>query len=154
LMTQSESRNQIILERITELVNEGRQVLVLSDRVAHCEEIANQMREQSVNAEALVGKLSKTRRKDLLDRANKGDIRVIAATTLADEGLDLPALDTVILTTPTKAMGRVQQRIGRVMRVHNGKRQPLVIDLIDDPGALRGMARKRYRLYAKLGCIT
>jgi len=153
-MTQSQGRNQVILDRAKDLVSEGRQVLILSDRVAHCQSLAEELREFGISSEALVGKLTKAKRNELLREANEGSIRVITATTIADEGLDLPGLDTVILTTPTKAMGRVQQRIGRVMRTKEGKRTPLVVDLLDEPGALRGLARKRYRLYAKLGCRT
>ena len=71
---------------------------------------------------------------------------------VADEGLDLPGLDTVVLTTPTKAMGRVQQRIGRIMRVREGKKDPLVVDIIDNAPSFRGLAKKRWKFYKKLGC--
>ena len=105
-----------------------------------------------IPAAALVGSLSKKKRAELLKDADDRKLLVITATTIADEGLDLPKLDTVVLTTPTKAMGRVQQRIGRVMRRFPGKRQPLVIDCIDDVGALKGLARKRFKLYNAMGC--
>ena len=49
-------------------------------------------------------------------------------------------------------MGRIQQRIGRIMRVKEGKKVPLVFDVVDDTHEFRGLARKRYRLYLDLGC--
>ena len=97
--------------------------------------------------------MTKKQRAEVLERANNREIQVICATTVADEGLDLPSLDTVVLTTPTKALGRIQQRIGRVMRPHPQKKNPIVIDCVDDNGAMRGLARKRQKLYTKVGCL-
>mgnify|MGYP003147093379 CR=1 FL=1 len=151
-MTRDEGRNAIIVDRIVQAVNEGRQVLVLSDRVEHCQTLANDLADYNLKSAAFVGSVSKKRRQQILEEANAREIDVICATTVADEGLDLPGLDTVMLTTPSKALNRVQQRIGRVMRPHPDKKEPKVIDLVDEPGSLRGIARKRLRLYTRLGC--
>jgi|TARA_R100000482_G_scaffold78198_1_gene30585 superfamily II DNA or RNA helicase len=151
-MTTDPNRNQKILDRVLSACFKGRQILVLSDRVDHCIWIAEQLKAQSIVAEPLVGKMTKKQRADVLQRANDRMIQVVCATTVADEGLDLPSLDTVVLTTPSKAMGRIQQRIGRVMRPHPQKQEPIVIDCVDDSGPMHGLARKRQKLYTKLGC--
>ena len=151
-MTANMYRNEKILKRVAEAVDEGRQVLVLSDRVNHCSLIASEMRHRGYTAEPLVGRMTKKQRAETLEKARKREIQVVCATTLADEGLDLPALDTVVLTTPTKALSRIQQRIGRVMRPHPDKMEPLVIDVVDDLGSMRGLARKRMKLYTRIGC--
>ena len=98
------------------------------------------------------GTMSKKKRAAVLEAADSGELRVIFATTVADEGLDLPGLDTVVLTSPTKAMGRVQQRIGRIMRVAENKQTPLVVDCIDRSGAFFALSKKRMKLYRELGC--
>ena len=151
-MVASTQRNEFIEDVAMQLLETGRQVLLLSDRVAHCEIMAERLQQRGVESQALVGRLSKKRRKELLERAGSGEIRVLTATTLADEGLDLPGLGAVIMTVPTKNMPRVQQRIGRVMRTSEGKQTPIVIDLMDNAGSMRGMARKRCKLYRDLGC--
>ena len=152
-MCGDDHRTQFILDQVDILVrNEGRQVLVLSDRVAHCEQMAEELRGEGLRASALVGKVSKTKRAKILAAADKREIDVIFATCLADEGLDLPGLDTVFLTVPTKALGRVQQRIGRIMRVREGKKTPVVYDLIDNEPFFLAMANKRAKLYRSLGC--
>jgi len=87
-----------------------------------------------------------------LHLANDREIKALFATTVADEGLDLPGLDTLILTTPTKSMGRIQQRIGRIMRRADDKKEPLVIDLVDRSKPLYYMHRKRSRFYKEVGC--
>tara|TARA_R100000084_G_scaffold52897_1_gene22184 strand:- start:522 stop:1898 length:1377 start_codon:yes stop_codon:yes gene_type:complete len=151
-MTTDEDRNDVIRNRILSACNEDRQILVLSDRVDHCIKMAEELSRCGIVAEPLVGKMTKKQRMGVLERADKREIQVVCATTVADEGLDLPSLDTVVLTTPTKALGRIQQRIGRVMRPHPRKKDPLVIDCVDDIGSMRGLARKRNKLYTKIGC--
>jgi superfamily II DNA or RNA helicase len=151
-MTRDHQRNQKILDRILQACYDGRQILVLSDRVDHCIWLADSLKSHTIVAEPLVGKMTKKQRAEVLERANNRQIQVVCATTVADEGLDLPSLDTVVLTTPTKALGRIQQRIGRVMRPHPQKKDPIVIDCVDDNGAMHGLARKRQKLYTKLGC--
>ena len=151
-MVSDSERNQFIEDVAKRLVGTGRQVLLLSDRVAHCEEMAERFRANGLSSEALVGRLSKKKRKSLLERADAGEIQIVTATTLADEGLDLPGLGAVILGVPSKNMPKIQQRIGRVMRTREGKQTPVVIDLMDDAGAMRGMLKKRCRLYRDLGC--
>ena len=152
-MCKDDDRTQLILDKVDICVRQhGRQVLVLSDRVAHCEQMAKQLQDEGLRAAALVGKVSKTKRAELLKKADSREIDVIFATSLADEGLDLPGLDTVFLTVPTKAMGRIQQRIGRIMRTREGKQTPIVFDVVDDEPFFVAMSRKRTRLYNSLGC--
>tara|TARA_R110000824_G_scaffold102100_4_gene242278 strand:- start:639 stop:1994 length:1356 start_codon:yes stop_codon:yes gene_type:complete len=145
-LTQDGRRNEILIAAARAELAEGRQVLVLSDRVGHCRKLATEL-----GGESITGKLSARARAAILGRARAGLVRLVAATSLADEGLDLPGLDTVILATPTKALGKLQQRIGRVMRPAPGKARPRVIDLRDGWGPLLGQARRRDRLYRELG---
>ena len=152
-MCNDETRNRQILEMVQEFVTqEHRQVLVLSDRVQHCIDMAEQTANRGVSAAALVGKMSKKQRAEVLSAADRREVKAIFATTVADEGLDLPGLDTVILTTPTKALGRIQQRIGRIMRTAPNKKKPIVIDLVDNAKPSYYAHKKRAKLYRELGC--
>ena len=153
-MCADEQRNQQILDMIDDLVADERQVLVLSDRVQHCIDMAEKVADRGISAAALVGKMSRKRRAETIQAADSKELQVIFATTVADEGLDLPGLDTLILTTPTKAMGRIQQRIGRIMRTAENKKEPLVIDLVDYSKPLFYLHKKRAKLYRELGCTV
>jgi superfamily II DNA or RNA helicase len=89
-----------------------------------------------------------TRKKERVEgirRIASGDAQILFATQLADEGLDAPLLDAVILMTPQRSASRTIQRAGRVLRALDGKPQPLVIDLVDNEvGILRHQARSRF----------
>jgi len=151
-MVSDEHRNAHIELLVKGFVEQGRQVLVLSDRVKHCQYLAERMAEQGISSATLVGVMSKKQRREVLELADAREIKAVFATTVADEGLDLPGLDTLILTTPTKSMGRIQQRIGRIMRRADNKKTPLVIDCVDTYKPLFYMHKKRDRFYKSLGC--
>ena len=151
-MCDDEDRNEQILEIVESFVMDGRQVLVLSDRVQHCIDMAEHVANRGMSAAALVGKMTKKQRAEVLAAADSRELKAIFATTVADEGLDLPGLDTVVLTTPTKAMGRIQQRIGRIMRAAENKKKPIVVDLVDNSKASWYAYKKRAEFYTKLGC--
>ena len=150
-MVEDYSRNLLVVDTAKRALADGRTVLVLADRVAHCRQLAALITREGYPAEALVGDVSAKRRDEILGRARAGELRCVTATSVADEGLDLPGLDCVIFASPSGNLGRVQQRAGRAGRVCTGKRQPLVYDLVDDWGPYRGYARRRKKLYRSLG---
>jgi len=71
----------------------------------------------------------------------------VSATTLADEGLDITRLSRLILATPAKAQGRTMQRLGRLMRPHPGKGEPVLFDIVDDHPITQRQHRERLRAY-------
>ena len=79
----------------------------------------------------IIGTMGKMARRDVLRRVRAGEVKILFATTLADEGLDLPALDHAWLVSLTRAASKVQQRIGRVCRSLHGKTQPVVTAYVD-----------------------
>ncbi len=145
-LVEDDARNNLIDATIRRLVADGRRVLVLSERVAHCREIARRH-----GGAALVGSLSSSGRASVLDAARAGTLRVVAGTTVADEGLDVPGLDAVVLASPSRQAGRIEQRIGRVMRSAPGKSDCIVVDLVDSWGPLRAQAAARRAVYSRLG---
>jgi superfamily II DNA or RNA helicase len=76
---------------------------------------------------------------------------VLVASTLADEGLDIPRLERIVLAYPGRTRGRTTQRLGRLMRPHPGKSQPVLFDIVDaNVPVLFRQFRERRRLYAEL----
>lgn len=81
--------------------------LVLSERVAHCRTLADMIRPQIDGVEVLTGRLSKRKREQVMQQARSGGLRVIVATQVADEDLDLPELDRLFLTTLCRSTAKV-----------------------------------------------
>lgn len=64
------------------------------------------------------------------------------------EGTDVPALDTLFLSTPR---GDVEQMVGRIQRVFTGKKEPMVLDMVDDIGMCYALGRKRQTIFFGVG---
>jgi superfamily II DNA or RNA helicase len=91
-----------------------------------------------------VAVVGRTRDRDAaFARVRAGEAKVLIATQLADEGLDLPELVAVHLVAPCRAGNRVIQRIGRVMRASSGKARPVVYDYVDNMSLLQSQWRSR-----------
>ena len=86
----------------------------------------------------------------MLDSARAGEIDVLVGTQLLDEGIDLPLLSRVVLAWPARSEGRITQRIGRALRVHEEKAAPVIFDIVDSMvGVLAHQARARRRLFER-----
>lgn len=141
IVTELEARNDLIVETAEDALATGRRVLILSDRREHCFYLQNRL---GSNAKLYVGGMKE---KDLEESA-KSPI-VVATFQLAHEGLDIPALDTVILATPKSD---IKQSIGRIMRETAGKlNDPLIFDIADSWSVFFAMYRKRLKVYREGG---
>jgi superfamily II DNA or RNA helicase len=141
IVTALEARNDLIVETAEDALATGRRVLILSDRREHCFYLQNRL---GSKAKLYVGGMKEAD----LEESAKSPI-VVATFQLAHEGLDIPALDTVILATPKSD---IKQSIGRIMRETAGKlNDPLIFDIADQWSVFFAMYRKRLRVYREGG---
>jgi len=124
-------RNLHIVAEVAGAVEGGYTCLVLTGRVEHAELLTAKLQRLGIRAEALLGKVKKPERDIIRKRMIEGELKVIVATLVADEGLDLPNLSAVFFTFPSKALARILQRSGRVMRPLPGKTEPIIFDYVD-----------------------
>ena len=68
------------------------------------------------NTPFVTGKMKTSQRKEAINDLRQGRIRAMIATSLADEGLDIPTLDSAIDAGGSASATRVNQRIGRTLR--------------------------------------
>lgn len=146
-------RNQMVVNEIRKCVLEGRRTLVLVKLVEHAQRLADWMKESGLDAVSLTGDMPKKLRGQSIDRMRAGTVEVVTATSLADEGLDAPRLDTLFMLQPCGDMGKIEQRIGRVARPHPEALSPRVYDIVDAWGPYRGYAKRRYNLYRSRGWL-
>lgn len=143
-------RNKLINERLIMALEAGRKVLVLSERIAHLQSMEALLREtwpKSKGPMPSVGYYIGGRTEEQLERAAEAQC-IFATSQFAAEGLDIPALDTLFLTTP---MADVEQAIGRILRPCEGKKDPIVVDFRDDKvSQFRKYGEMRDRLYGRV----
>ena len=132
-VTNDADRMYLILTYLSIEASNGHSCLVLSERISHLEDLflIFGTTEPGIRSEILTSKVPKAERKRILREAEEGKVKVIFATKLADEGLDVPRLDRLFLTCPVRSGSKVTQQTGRIMRTFPGKRDAKVYDFVD-----------------------
>ena len=151
-----DGRNLCIADEI--INNMGRSCLILSDRLDHLEFLMRLlppiMRKEAVMVSGkMTTKKGKAEREKAIEDMRSGKKKYLFATyALAKEGLDIPCLERLFLTTPQKDYAVVTQSIGRIARVCEGKSDPIAYDFVDNISYLVKSYKKRCTTYRKNGC--
>jgi superfamily II DNA or RNA helicase len=113
------SDNPYQIEHVVNLAPTGR-ALVLVKYIEQGRRLASLI----PGATFLSGKDPTHKRRQILRDVLSGHCRALVATSLADEGLDLPPLDLLLDCAEGKSTTRAHQRLGRIIRLFEGKDTP------------------------------
>ena len=155
-LTENLCREEVIVNTIK--LNEGKSCLILSDRLGHLEHLmqwlpAHMRRDAVMVSGKMTTKKGKAEREKAIEDMRSGKKKYLFATyALAKEGLDIPRLERLFLTTPQKDYAVVTQSIGRIARVCEGKAKPIAYDFVDNIAYLVKSYKKRCTTYRKNGC--
>lgn len=129
-------RNRALAKVIKQAHDKDRNILVLSDRLEHLNQLA-----KLVNVWGY-GVFTGSSKKNLKSKL------IFATYGSAGLGADLPHLDTVVFTTPR---ADVEQAVGRILRRQNLK-PPVVIEVLDNRSIImQKWAKKRDKFYRSKG---
>ena len=149
-------RNALIVSAIED--NEDRPSLILSDRLDHLFHLKSllpsDMEEQAVMISGKMNtKKGRVEREQAMEDMRTGRKKYLFATySLAKEGLDIPCLERLYLTTPQRDYAIVTQSIGRIARTCDGKADPIAYDFVDNIAYLIKSYKNRCTIYRKNGC--
>ncbi len=150
------ARTAQILADVTEAIARGRHCLVLTQRIAHLDQITRALRDDGHEPVVLRGGMSTKARAAALSRLQpapaKPPLLVVATGPYIGEGFDCPALDTLFLTAPVAFKGRLVQYAGRILRSYPGKTTAEIHDYHDvHTPVLAASLAKRAPGYTSLG---
>lgn len=115
-VAENKHHNAAVIRAVQWLVDQGRKPLVLCRYKPHYEELRTRLEETGISFMAVWGASDKGDR-DLAKKSyGDGTTRVVLATTIWDEGEDIPGVDAIVLAEGVKSMTNALQRIGRGMR--------------------------------------
>jgi len=100
-----------------------------------------------IPALCLVGETDRDTRRQAPHKLETGELSVLVTCDLFNEGIDIPAVDTILLLRPTQSPVLFQQQIGRGLRLNPGKEACLVLDFV-------GRFRNDYRIDTLYRAIT
>lgn len=114
----------------------------------------------NIKAETFVGQakkansgLSQKEQQEIMNKFRAGEINVICATSIAEEGLDIPEVNSVIFYEPIPSAIRSIQRRGRTARLMKGKSIILItLDTLDEIFYYTSMSREK-RMYKSIESV-
>jgi superfamily II DNA or RNA helicase len=148
----NQKRNKAIINRAKELVENGRNVLICVDEIAHLEILKKRFEEQKINPFIIHGQMKQSTKDENIETISFTDTGVISIATMAvGEGANLVNVDVVILAGGGKGSIRFLQRIGRGIRKTEKKDEMLVVDFEDwfNP-ILSKHSRIRYKMFREM----
>lgn len=114
--------------------------------VAHAEFLAREFTAHGVTAAAVSASTAAEQRAAALRDLANGHLRVLFAVDLFNEGVDLPAVDTLLLLRPTESGTLFLQQLGRGLRTDPGKSVCTVLDFV-------GHHRREFRFDLRLQAL-
>jgi superfamily II DNA or RNA helicase len=157
-LVEDAARNEMIATDIVRAIEAGRCPLLLTGRTEHLQYFAAKLASVANHVFVLKGGMGKKQRRtttEALASVPEGETRVILATgSYIGEGFDDARLDTLFLAMPISWKGTLQQYVGRLHRLHNGKRFVQVYDYVDNyVPMLARMYGRRLRGYGAIGYV-
>lgn len=151
-----EWRNQQIVDDVIRAQENGRNSLILTERTAQVELLAEKLREHICEMLTLTGGrgVKETRQTLAKIAATPAGqpLTLVATGRYIGEGFDEPRLDTLFLAMPISWKGTLQQYAGRLHRLFQNKKEVQIYDYVDiHVRALEKMYQKRLAGYAAIG---
>lgn len=158
-IVENTDRNAVIVGDVVREAMAGNYCIVVSDRKVHCE-ILNELISISWKKTGIAtGDYSRNYVQEQVRRFEENEITVLVTTfSLLGEGFDIAFLNRAFIAMPFRAEGKVEQLVGRIQRVADGKNDAIVYDYVDhNIGVLKNQffagEKKpcRFNAYTRLG---
>jgi superfamily II DNA or RNA helicase len=140
-------RTKFIVDCVIELLKKEptRNVIILSDRRGHLEDMATFFKKEKYDTGMYVGGMKNAD----LDVSQQKQI-ILGTFSMVSEGFDLPKLDTLVLST---SKSDIEQSVGRIQRKHiitENDNVPTVLDIVDNFSVFGNQHIKRKKFYSKM----
>ena len=127
-----------VLTALVPAIRRADRTLVFTQSIAAAERSRSLIGSRGIEARAIHSEQSWGDRRESLRRFALGDVTVLTAPQVLDEGIDVPAADLAIVLGASRSRRQMVQRMGRVLRVKaDGRRARFVVvfaaDTVEDP---------------------
>lgn len=147
--TGNDARSRVVLTELGHKVADVQTMKALGFcvGVAHAEYMARIFNEAGIAAQAVSGSTPRDARKQALAALRAGEVKILFAADLFNEGVDIPDVDTLLFLRPTESATIFLQQLGRGLRLRRDKPVLTVLDFV-------GNQRREFRFDAKLSALT
>lgn len=112
----------------------------------HARYMSDKFNEAGIASECLTADSDNEFRRSVSKRLSDGELLFIFTVDLFNEGVDIPAINTIMFLRPTESLTVFLQQLGRGLRLYDGKECLTVLDFI-------GQANKKYRFEEKFRAL-
>lgn len=127
-IVENDAHNATVLRAVQWLVDNKRKPLVLCRLKAHWTKLSEMFEEAGLPFIAIWGASDKGDRDLAKSAYGSGRTKIVLATTIWDEGEDIPGVDSIVLAEGVRSMTNTLQRIGRGMR--RDSKDVWVVDIV------------------------
>ncbi|HYV06367.1 MAG TPA: DUF3427 domain-containing protein [Blastocatellia bacterium] len=132
LVTGNDVRARLIIDKVRQILLDVRRARALGFCISikHAEYMATVFNRSGIPAAALSANSSDTLRSSIQRQLVNREINFIFVVDLYNEGVDIPAVDTILLLRPTESLTVFLQQLGRGLRLYEEKDCLTVLDFI------------------------
>ncbi|NAZ80245.1 DUF3427 domain-containing protein [Kineococcus sp. R8] len=137
LYTGDDARARLVLRELRRRVSDVRTMRAIGFCVSveHARYMARVFRDAGIDALAVSGSSTPEERAAALRRLRDGEVRIVFAVDLYNEGVDVPQVDTVLFLRPTESSTVFLQQLGRGLRTAPGKPVLTALDFVGHQNA-------------------
>ncbi|VEI13521.1 DUF3427 domain-containing protein [Trueperella bialowiezensis] len=154
LFTANDARFRLILRSLENRVLDPgtMRALCFCVDIAHAEYMAAKFTEAGLHAVAITSRNTDPQtRQGALDALARGELQIICAVDIFNEGVDIPSVDTLLMLRPTSSPTVFLQQLGRGLRRAPGKAVLTVLDFVGNQARDFAIHRKFRVLSGKSG---
>ena len=96
----------------------------------HARRTALSFRKAGISSAAYISTISPSERIEILQKLANGEIKILCAVDILNEGADIPFVECLLFLRPTESKRIFYQQLGRGLRMYAGKSHCTVIDFI------------------------
>jgi ATP-dependent helicase IRC3 len=126
----NDETNEITVKAWLAEAGNRKSTLVFCVDLKHVSSLTSMFRKHGIDAQYITGATRKAVRGDRLQAFKDRKFPVLLNCGVFTEGTDIPNIDCILLARPTKSRNLLVQMIGRGMRLHAGKENCHVIDMV------------------------
>ena len=149
----TQKRAQNALEQYRRRIKPGSRTLAFCCSQRHCDFMADFFGQNGLRAVSVHSSPNSFPRAAALELLSKGQLDIVCAVDMFNEGVDVPSIDTVLMLRPTESTILWTQQFGRGLRTATDKTHLTVIDYIGNHRIFLAKARTLLNLspgYAEL----
>ena len=122
-----------MLSTLSAAIRHASRTIVFTESIQAATDAAAVLAVQGIRAKAMHSKMDMPQRRDVLAAFSRGNLQVITAPKILDEGIDVPEADLGIILAASKSRRQMVQRMGRVLRrKQDGRLARFVIIFVRD----------------------